>query len=68
MLLAPSPVAPSAAFEESVFVLEVDWLTRPIVTRTARGRMAVRMRMERIFMMLESFCGEFLQDRRRLTR
>jgi adenosine/AMP kinase len=60
MLLSPSPVAPSAAFEESVFVSEVDWLTRAIVTETPKSRMAVGMRKERVFMMLESACRESL--------
>jgi hypothetical protein len=53
-----------------LFLMEVDWLTRPIVTRTPKTRMAVRMRKERVFMMfmmLESFYGEFLLDRARLA-
>jgi hypothetical protein len=53
-----------------LFLMEVDWLTRPIVTRTPKTRMAVRMRKERVFMMfmmLEWFYGEFLLDRARLA-
>jgi hypothetical protein len=38
-----------------LFLMEVDWLTRPIVTRTPKSRMAVRMRRERVFMMLCPF-------------
>jgi hypothetical protein len=46
-----------------LFLMEVDWLTRPIVTETPKSRMAVRMRKERVFMILESSCGEFLLGR-----